>query len=512
MQYVVSLTKDPDKFLEKVKYLYDHPDLSSRDEIELRDGTVLDRYSAPVLGKDGQHFGRIWAFRDVTERKRNEDALHESEERFRLVVEDAPLGIFIQSGGIYRYLNPAALAMFSAESADQIVGHSVVERIHPENRAAVIERIRVLKEGGGTVPTLEEQLLRLDGTAFDVEVNAKTFVFEGQEGSIVFVRDITEHKREERSLRESEERFRSVVEGAPVGMYIQTDGVFRYLNPAALSMFGAKGADQMIGQRFLDRVHPDNRDAVTERARFVEQERMQVPLLEEQHLRLDGSSFDTENTAAPIFFEGHHGAVVFFSDITERKQAERALRSSEERFRQFAENIREVFWVVPLTAAEEPYVSAAYEQIWERSCESVLQNPASWMDAVHPDDLEESRLRFAAQLAGKNTDSEYRIRTPGGQEKWIRDRAFPIRGQTGQLIRVVGISEDITEQKRHEAELASTNRALSQAQKMEAVGRLAGGVAHDFNNLLMVIQTYTEMLQDRLPDSRQLSGRIQSRS
>jgi PAS domain S-box-containing protein len=499
LQYVLGLTKNPDKFLEKVLFLYEHPELSSRDEIELKDGTVLDRYSAPVLGKDGQHFGRIWAFRDVTERRRNEDALHESEERFRLVVEDVPLGILIQSGGIYQYLNPAALAMFGAETAKQIVGHPVAERIHPEDLADVRERIRILKEEGGTVPVMEEQLIHLDGTVFDAEVTAKPFIFEGQEGSIVFVRDITRHKREELALRESEERFRRVVEGAPVGMYIQTDGVFRYLNPAALSMFGAESVDQIVGQPILERVHPDHRAAVIELAGLVKQERKQAPLLEEKHLRLDGSAFDTENTAIPIFFEGRDGAVVFFSDITERKQAERALRSSEEMFRQFAENIREVFWVVPLTADEEPYVSPAYEQIWERPCESVLQNQLAWMEGVHPDDLEKSRIRFAAQLAGENHDSEYRIRTPAGQEKWIRDRAFPIRDRTGQLIRVVGIAEDITEQKRREAELALTNRALSQAQKMEAVGRLAGGVAHDFNNLLMVIQTYTEMLQERLP-------------
>ena len=75
--------------------------------------------------------------------------------------------------------------------------------------------------------------------------------FNGQtSGRIVFARDITKHKREQHALRESEERFRLVVEDAPIGMYIQTDGVFRYLNPAALTMFGAESVDQMIGQRF----------------------------------------------------------------------------------------------------------------------------------------------------------------------------------------------------------------------------------------------------------------------
>ena len=424
-------------------------------------------------------------------RKLAEQSLRESEQRFRLVVEDAPLGILIQSGGIYKYLNPAAIAMFGAESADQIVGHSVAERIHPEYQAAVGERIRVSKEEGGMEPVLEEQFLRLDGTVFDVEVTAKPFVFDGQESSIVFVRDITKHKREERALRESEERFRLVVEGAPVGMYIQADGAFRYLNRAALNMFGAESVGQMAGQRILDRIHPDHRAAVTERARIVKQERKQVPPHEERRLRLDGSAFDAENTATPIFFEGRDGAVVFFSDITERKQAERALRRSEERFRQFAENIREVFWVVPLTADEEPYVSPAYEQIWERSCESLLENQSSWIDGVHPDDREESRLRFAAQLAGKNTDFEYRIRTPDGREKWIRDRAFPIRDHRGQLIRVVGIAEEITEQKR-----------LIELSRLSGMAEVATGVLHNVGNVLNSINVSTTIVADRLQASR----------
>ncbi len=97
--------------------------------------------------------------------------------------------------------------MFGAETADQIVGHAVAERIHPDNRAAVGERIRALKDGRSTVPVLEEQLFRLDGTVFDAEVNAKRFIFEGQEGSIVFFRDITDRKRTEKEKQKLQDQL-----------------------------------------------------------------------------------------------------------------------------------------------------------------------------------------------------------------------------------------------------------------------------------------------------------------
>ena len=172
-------------------------------------------------------------------------------------------------------------------------------------------------------------------------------------------------------LEESELRFRCVVEGAPEGMSVQVDGFFRYLNPAALALFGAETLDQMVGRALVDRVHPEYHPVMNERMRLMREERKTVPVVEEKYIRLDGTPFDVDVTAVPFTFEGREGSIAFFRDITKRKQAEQALQVLEGQFRQ--------------------------------------------------------------------------------------------------------------------------------AQKLEAVGRLAGGIAHDFNNLLMVISSYTQMLQDRLP-------------
>jgi two-component system cell cycle sensor histidine kinase/response regulator CckA len=191
-----------------------------------------------------------------------------------------------------------------------------------------------------------------------------------EEESRILANDFTERKRAEEALGESEKRFRQVVESAPLGVFIQTDGLFRYCNPAALAMFGAESAGQIVGRGFPDRIHPDSRAAVKERARLVVEEEKETPFLEERLLRLNGTAFDAEVTAIPFVADGRAGALVFLRDITGRKQEEET---------------------------------------------------------------------------------------------------------------------------RHKLE-----RQLRQAQKMEAVGRLAGGIAHDFNNLLMVIKSYTEMLQDSL--------------
>jgi PAS domain S-box-containing protein len=191
------------------------------------------------------------------------------------------------------------------------------------------------------------------------------------------------------------------------------------------------------------------------------------------------------------------------AEAVERAHAEQALRVSEERFRQLAENIREVFFMTDPGAREVLYVSPAYEDIWGRSRESLYREPRSWLDAVHADDRPRAEAALSG-LARGEYDEEFRIVRPRGDVRWVRSRAFPVRDDGGAVYRVVGIAEDTTARKQAEESvrrlgLEQAARAAAEA-AVQARDDVLAIVSHDLRNPLNAIALSAGLLRERIPE------------
>ncbi|MEH2342748.1 MULTISPECIES: PAS domain S-box protein [unclassified Nostoc] len=210
---------------------------------------------------------------------------------------------------------------------------------------------------------------------------------------------------------------------------------------------------------------------------------------EVQNVKKDGTPFWSSATTS-VFRHPDYGNVLVavHQDITERKRIEDALRDSEEKFRQLAENIQAVFWMTDNQIQQVLYVSHAYQTIWQRSCEDLYHNYSNWLDAIHPEDRQRVEIELIEQIRKGQYDQKYRIIRPDGSIRWIRDRAFPIKNELGELVRIAGIAEDITE-------LEQINLIKSE---------FIGIVSHELRTPLTAIRAALGLLQtgiyDRKPD------------
>jgi PAS domain S-box-containing protein len=156
-----------------------------------------------------------------------------------------------------------------------------------------------------------------------------------------------------------------------------------------------------------------------------------------------------------------NGVVVMHVDITAEKKTEESLRTSESRFRQMAENIRDVFFLEDPHAPRMLYISRAYEEIWGRSCESLYADPQSWIEAIHPDDRASIHEKYRNRTSVGKYEFEFRIVRPDGSIRWIESRGFPIQDDAGKIVRIAGIAKDITEHKQDSRELRESERRFS---------------------------------------------------
>jgi hypothetical protein len=174
---------------------------------------------------------------------------------------------------------------------------------------------------------------------------------------------------------------------------------------------------------------------------------------------------------------------------TARKRTEDALRESEQRFRQMAENIEQVVWMTDPHSDDFIYISPAYERIWGRTCTNLCDEPKSWLEAIVAEDRTAVLSARTRTAAGETFDHEYRITRPDGSQRWIRDRGFPVRDEAGQVVRVCGIAEDITESKQAGEELRNAEKQLRDASRQAGMAEVATSVLHNVGNVLNSVNT-----------------------
>jgi PAS domain S-box-containing protein len=482
-------------------------DVALEAELVARDGRATPYY---LTGRRATFDGRpclVGMGVDIAARVRAERDLRRSEERFHSTLDRMLEGCqLIGFDWRYLYLNDAAAAHGRRSVAD-LLGRALPECYPDFERTEAFAQLRRCMEE--RVPVhYEMEFEHPEGgrTWFDVRAQPVP------EGIFVLSIDVSDRVAADRALLEAKaaledktaqlERERTRLAEAQAVAHVgswETDLATLVVSwsDETHRIFETDPATfQPTHQAFLERVHPDDRERLD--AAFVASAGTEEDqALDHRICMPDGREKvvqerwrvirDVDGT--PVRATGT------CQDITARTRADETLRESEERFRQVAETISEVFWITDPDKQQMLYVSPAFESIWGRTVETVYERPASWLDAVHPEDRAQVRQALPGQRRGEY-DVVYRIVRPDGSQRWVRDRAFPVRDAAGTVQRVVGLAEDITERKAIEAQFL-------RAQRLESIGTLAGGIAHDLNNVLTPILMSVELLkEDPSPEGR----------
>ena len=285
------------------------------------------------------------------------------------------------------------------------------------------------------------------------------------------------------SVRRSEEKFRTAVEGAPEAIFIQTRGRFAYVNDAAVRLLGAKDKSQLLGREIREFTHPDSRVEVSARIHQLSNGQS-APLIEERLLRVDGSVMTAEVSAVPFAHEGQAGALVFLRDVSDRIAEEESRRRLAAAVEQAGESI-----VITDVRGRILYVNPAFTRVSGYSPEEVIgRTPAILKSGRQDDDF--YRGMWETITAGELWTGHFTNRRKDGSLYEEEATISPIRNGGGRIVNFVGVKRDVTHEMAIEAR-------LRQSQKMEAIGSLAGGVAHDFNNILQAFSSQLQVLRRR---------------
>ncbi|WP_164985276.1 PAS domain S-box protein [Ammoniphilus sp. CFH 90114] len=290
----------------------------------------------------------------------------------------------------------------------------------------------------------------------------------------------------EEELKESEEKYRQLVDIAPDAIVVHHHGNILYVNQAGVTLLGAERAEDILGKSFLDFIHPDDQELTRKRIEQVQHKNQTIGAVQKRLIRLDKQCIHVETTAAPIHYKGVLVTQKIIRDVTERVQTEAIMRDREEKYRLITENMCDLIGILDLNGVIQ-YASPSHRWVLGYSPEIIMG--LSVIDFIHPGDLSYFQKQYDRMIQSKSTSQvEFRCRHDNGNWVVLEAQGNPIIEGSGEVKHIVFVARDITERKRSEELLRKTKN-------LSIVGELAAGVAHEIRNPLTSIKGFIELLQ-----------------
>ena len=486
------------------------------------------------------------ALRDVTEARLADARLRESESRYRTLFAESPVSLWEEDfSGIRRYfdrlralgvtdfdehftanpdeladcvesvrvvdVNRTTLALYGAESRSQLLAG--LDRILGDEGREVFRRSILALARGERSWESEGINYTLNGDP--IRLALQWSVAPGAERTwsriLVSAMDITDRLRVEGALRESEARFERIFRSAPglMGITRRSDGRFLDVNDVFLRELGY-AREAVIGRTIEElglRADPSDTDALTALGRQGVLHNLEVRLR-----RRSGGMFEGLVSVVPLTVAGEDCLLIHAVDTTARRRAEQASRESQRMLATLMSNLPGMAY----QCCDDPertllFVSEGCTELTGYPAFDLIGNRRlSYASLIHDDDREAVFAGLREAIAqGRPYRLSYRIHHAGGQTCWVWEQGRVGQSSAGQPVTLEGFVSDITDRKRTEEDLERSTEQLRQAQKMEAVGRLAGAVAHDFNNLLTAILGYSDLVLHKLAPTDPLARRVE---
>jgi PAS domain S-box-containing protein len=419
-----------------------------------KDGSLFAAEISSKLLPNGRILGIV---RDITERIQAEEVRLEEQKRFRALIENSMDAIALYTADANILYQSPAVKKILGYKPEEVYGMNASYFIHPDDVDRLGEAYQKVLDSPSETVRVEARTRHKDGSYRWLEVIVSNKLNEpGIQALVANYRDITERKEAEKVLQESEEQYRRLVEHSPYTVAIHSEGTLVYLNEAGARLMRAKSAEELYGLPVIEFVHPRSRPGVLQRLEELKQGK-EAPPMEEKFLRRDGTAVDVEVTAYPFTYQGKPAVQVVIRDLTAQKEAEKAVRASEERFSKAFHASPIPTCITTLNQGRYLDVNDAYLKLSKREREEILGHTADEL-RIYKD--AEGREAFIGKLINKQI-------TPGQEAKFIAatGEAFDVAAfyeliEIGGETCIISMFHDMTEQKRAQEVIRASEERL----------------------------------------------------